>query len=114
MKLFLLQKFDNSSPSVTRDKEICHVLIWANDKSPEAEYAMEPFKWGFPAVQFDVSSISMTEDTQIFKQVILLTLGKLIYFSYFRQVPVVLLSLSKTFDPKSKPTSFDKKFKNHP
>ena len=26
-ELVLLPKFDNSSPSVTRDKEICHVIM---------------------------------------------------------------------------------------
>ena len=26
-ELFLLPKFDNSSPSVNRDKEICHVIM---------------------------------------------------------------------------------------
>ena len=32
-------KFDNSSPSVTGDKEICHMA----SLPPEAEYSMEPF-----------------------------------------------------------------------
>ena len=26
-ELFLLPKFDNNSPSVTRDKEICHMIM---------------------------------------------------------------------------------------
>ena len=42
---FLLPKFDNSSPSVTRDKQICqsHVFVMMS-LSPEAEYPMEHFE----------------------------------------------------------------------
>ena len=48
----LLPKLDNSSPSVTRDKEIylsCDCEVMTSLPS-EAEYPMEPFEWGFPAV----------------------------------------------------------------
>ena len=48
VELFLLPKFDNSSPFVTTDKEICHV-IWDNDVTTSRGGV--PNKWGLPAVQ---------------------------------------------------------------
>ena len=41
-ELLLLPKFDNSSPSVTRDKEIFHVIMTL--LLPEAEHPIEPFQ----------------------------------------------------------------------
>ena len=62
----------------------------------------------------------MTGDIQIFKQVILLTLdkSKLTYsfiFTGCEQDAVILLSLGKMLghEKHSKPSPFDKKFKNH-
>ena len=50
-ELFLLPKFDNSSPSVTRDKSFV-TWLWANNTlPPEAKYLMEHFEWDLPAVQ---------------------------------------------------------------
>ena len=37
---------------------------------PEAEYLMEHFKWGLPESRFDITSISVTGDKQIFTLVI--------------------------------------------
>ena len=64
MELFLLPKFDNSSPSVTRDKEICqsHVIIGNDVTTYWGRYTMEPFEWGSSASKFDASIISVTGD----------------------------------------------------
>ena len=64
MELFLLPKFDNSSPSVTRDKEICqsHVIIGNDVTTYWGRYPMEPFEWGSSASKFDASIISVTGD----------------------------------------------------
>ena len=52
-KSFLLAKFDNSSSSVTRDKEICqsHDFEVMTSLLSEAEYPMEPFERSLPTVQ---------------------------------------------------------------
>ena len=40
-EMLLLPKFDNSSPFVTRDKEICHMIMsQRHSLPPEAEYPM--------------------------------------------------------------------------
>ena len=55
--VFLLAKFDKSSPSVNRDREIVKVTwLWGNDVLEE-EYC-----WGLLLSKFDVSSFSMTGD----------------------------------------------------
>ena len=41
--MLLLPKFDNSSSSVTRDREICHMIMMLL-LPPEEEYPMEPFQ----------------------------------------------------------------------
>ena len=43
-ELLLLPKFDNSSPSVTRDKDLSHDYELVTSLLPEEEYPMEPFK----------------------------------------------------------------------
>ena len=52
-ELFLLSEFDKSSPSVTQDQEICHKRDYEVMTSlpPEAEFLVEPFKWGLLVVQ---------------------------------------------------------------
>ena len=53
---FLLPKFDKSSPSVTRDKEICqsHLMTWSTQWNPLNEVYL--------LSKFDVFSFSMTGD----------------------------------------------------
>ena len=50
-ELLLLSKFDNSSPSVTRDKDLSHDYELMSLLPPEEEYPMEPFQWCSPAVR---------------------------------------------------------------
>ena len=71
-KLFLLPRFDNSSPSHAYELIACYL---------EAEYPIKPLNEVYLMSKFDVSSFSVTEDIQIFKLVILLTLSssKLIF-----------------------------------
>ena len=74
-KLLLLPKFDNSSPFVTQDKEICHVIIsqWRHYHLRRSTQ-WNPFNV-YLLSKFDVSSFFVTGVTQIFKLVILLTLS---------------------------------------
>ena len=44
-RVAFIAQFDDSSPSVTRDKEL------ATSLQPEAEHPTEPFQWCLPAVQ---------------------------------------------------------------
>ena len=51
-ELLLLPKFDNSSPSVTRDKEMsCDYELMSSLLPREEEHPMETFQWYLPAVQ---------------------------------------------------------------
>ena len=59
-ELLLLPKFPNSSPSVTRDKEICHL---------KRSTQWNPFNDAYLLSKLDVSSFFVTGDTQIFEQV---------------------------------------------
>ena len=124
-KLLLLPKFDNSSPFVTQDKEICHMIIsqWRHYHLRRSTQ-WNPFNV-YLLSKFDVSSFSVTGDRD-FRLVILLTLrsSKLIFillilgksklslfalFYYCGQAIVTLLSLGKTCHEKqSKPSLFDK------
>ena len=52
-ELLLLPKFDNSSPPVTRDKEICHVIM--SSLPLEEEYPVETFNDVYLLYKFDVS-----------------------------------------------------------
>ena len=52
-ELLLLPKLDNSSSSDTRDRDLsksCDYEVMTSPP-PEAEYPMESFEWGLPAVQ---------------------------------------------------------------
>ena len=60
-----MPKHDSSSPSVTRDKQICHshVIKVMASISPDVERPMEPFESDLYLLsKFDVSSSSMTGD----------------------------------------------------
>ena len=74
-ELLLLLKFDNSSLSVTRDRDLSHDYELMTSLPPEEEQPMEPFQWCLPTVQIWRFSLFVTGDTQIFKLVILLTLS---------------------------------------
>ena len=124
-ELFLLPKFDNSSPSCAYEL-MTHYLL---RQSTQWNLLNEVYLLS----KFDDSSFSVTENIQIFKLVILQTLSSqswysfcwlwasqnwsyLFFFSNFGQVTVILLSLGSTVGRRkqSKPTPFDKKIKNHP
>ena len=63
IELLLLPKFDNSSPFVTHDKEICHVITSLSSILPEEEYPMEPFQYDvYLLSRFDVSGFSVSRD----------------------------------------------------
>ena len=78
-------QFDNSSPSVTRDKENCQVIwLWGNDvTTSETEYSIGTFWMRFTCCpNFNVSRFSRSGDKDFqtghfadFEQFILLTLG---------------------------------------
>ena len=123
---------------MTRDKEICqsHIILrWWHQYLLGQSTQQNPLKEFYLLPKFDVSSFSMAGDiyfqTGQFAALsssklmaILLTLGKskltlLIYFHYFGQIISILLSLGKmlsckkTIQTQSKPSPFDKNFKNH-
>ena len=107
----LCTRFDKSSPSVTQDKEICHIIMsklhhyylrLSTQCSPFNVYLLS---------KFDVSRFSVNGDIQIFESVTFLTLNssKLIFifrtlskskltlvFTDFGQAIVILLNLGKT------------------
>ena len=63
-ELLLLPKFSNSSSSVTRDKEVCHVIVsWWNHHPLRQSTQRNPFNYVYLLSKFDVSSLSMTRDT---------------------------------------------------
>ena len=123
--MFLLLKFDNSSPSHAYEL-MTHYLL---KRSTQWNLLIEVYLLS----KFDDSSFSMTENIQIFKLVILQTLSSqswysfcwlwasqywsyLFFFSNFGQVTVILLSLGSTVGRRkqSKPTPFDKKNQEPP
>ena len=124
-ELLLLPKFNNSSPSGTRDKEICHVIMSCHHYRLRRSTQWNPFNDVYLLSKFDVSNFFVTEDKQIFKLVIsltlsssklvfiLLTLGKpaltlIVPFYYVGQVTVILLGLGKLCcEKQSKPSLFD-------
>ena len=74
-ELLLLPKFDNSSPSVTRDKEICHVIMSCHHYRLRRSTQWNPFNDVYLLSKFDVSNFSVAGDIEIFTLVILLTLS---------------------------------------
>ena len=62
-ELFLLLKFDNSSSSVIRDKEICQVIMskWHYYRLRQSNQ-WNPFNDVYLAPKFDVSSFFVTGD----------------------------------------------------
>ena len=75
-ELLLLPKFDNSSPSVTRDKEMsCDYELMSSLYRVRRSTKWKPFNDVYLLSKFDASSFSLTGDIWIFKLVILLTLS---------------------------------------
>ena len=112
---------------VTRDKEICqsHVIMRCRRQYPlRWSTQWNPLNEVYLLSEFHVSSFSITEDNIDFQtghladfdqvNIIKSKLTLLVYFYYFGQVTIILLSLGKTLGHKKqfKP-SCDKKFKNH-
>ena len=103
-EMLLLPKFNNSSLSVTGDKEICHVIMSCHHYPLRRSTQWKPFNNVYLLSKFDVSSFSMTEDIQIFKMVILLDFEQFkvdIYFTNFGQVKInpiwsILLTLDRS------------------
>ena len=61
-ELLLLPKFDNSSPSVTWDKEICHMIMNYCHHYRLRSTQWNPFNDAYLLSKFDVSSFSVTGD----------------------------------------------------
>ena len=60
IELLLLPKFDNSSPSVTSDKEICHVIMsYCHHYCLRRSTQWNPFNDVYLLSKFDVSSFSV-------------------------------------------------------
>ena len=62
-ELLLLPKSDNSSPSVTWDKEICHMIMsYCHHYHLRRSTQWNPFNDVYLLSKFDVSSFSVTGD----------------------------------------------------
>ena len=62
-ELLLLPKFDNSSPSVTWDKKICHVIMsYCHHYCLRRSTQWNPFNDNYLLSKFDVSSFSIAGD----------------------------------------------------
>ena len=61
-ELLLVHTFNNSSPSIAQDKEICHVIISCHHYHLRRSTHWNPFNDVYLLSKFDVSSFSVTED----------------------------------------------------